>query len=64
MCEGFGSMHFCGGTILDANTVLSAGHCFANRHTGEPESSDGIVVVAGALDFAKIETVQVSNIAG
>ena len=58
--NGFTSQHFCGGTILDANTVLSAGHCFANTNTGEPESTNGILVVAGAHDFSKIEKPQVS----
>merc|ERR1711935_465664 len=50
-----GSDHFCGGTILDANTVLSAAHCFYNGH-------QGVVVVAGAHKLSVNTGVQTSTI--
>merc|ERR1712212_675957 len=50
-----GSDHFCGGTILDANTVLSAAHCFHNGH-------QGVVVVAGAHKRSVNTGVQTSTI--
>ena len=46
--------HFCGGTILDANTILSAAHCFASKN-GEPLPIAHKVIVAGARDFEKQE---------
>ena len=33
--------------------VLSAAHCFANENTGEPESTNGIFIVAGIHDLGK-----------
>jgi len=50
--------HFCGGTILDANTILSAAHCFASKN-GEPLPIAHKVIVAGARDFEKQEATQV-----
>ena len=51
--------HSCGGTILDTNTILSAAHCFANEDTGKPESTDGIIIVAGARDISNTDKSQV-----
>merc|ERR1711892_752457 len=50
-----GDDHFCGATILDANTVLSAAHCFYNGH-------QGVVVVAGAHKRSVNTGVQTSTI--
>merc|ERR1712243_170488 len=49
------STHFFGGTILDANTVLSAAHCFHNGH-------QGVVVVAGSHKRSDNTGVQTSTI--
>ena len=38
-----GSGHFCGGTILDANTVMCAAHCF-----DKCQSMSGYYIMAGA----------------
>ena len=40
-----GSCHFCGGTILDENTVLSAAHCFTKC-----QSMNGYSIMAGATN--------------
>ena len=39
-----GGSHFCGGTILDAYTILSAAHCFDNFG----DSVDGFNIRAGS----------------
>ncbi len=40
-----GGGHFCGGTILDATTVMSAAHCFSNG-----QSMSGYYIMAGATN--------------
>ena len=37
--------HWCGGTVLDAKTVLSAGHCFTKG-----ENVNSVSIRAGSLD--------------
>ena len=58
--EGFFPQHFCGGTILDANTVLSAAQCFTNRD-GVPQPFNNKFVVAGAHDLQKATSEQVRS---
>ena len=41
-----GYCHFCGGTILDKKTVLSAAHCFS-----QGQSMEGYSIMAGATDL-------------
>ena len=36
--------HFCGGTILDSKTILSAAHCFV-----EGVSTNGYTIKAGSI---------------
>ena len=37
--------HFCGGTILDSKTILSAAHCFSKG-----ASTNGYTILAGTRD--------------
>ena len=46
--------HFCGGTILDATTVLSAGHCF------DGGNRNGLTILAGTVN-RKDQSGQVSE---
>ena len=46
--------HFCGGTILDATTVLSAGHCF------DGGNRNGLSILAGTVN-RKDQSGQVSD---
>ena len=50
------STHFCGGTILDATTILSAAHCFPKGNTG----TDGKQVMAGSVNVQDTKTSQVN----
>ena len=41
-------LHFCGGTILDTYTILSAAHCF----DGYGDSVDGFDIRAGSIKWS------------
>jgi secreted trypsin-like serine protease len=49
------STHFCGGTILDAKTILSAAHCFPKGAQG----TDGKQVMAGSVNVQDTKTSQI-----
>ena len=44
----FGGSHFCGGTILDTYTILSAAHCF----DGFGGVLDGLSIRAGSIKLS------------
>ena len=48
--------HFCGGTILDAKTILSAAHCFPKR---SEEKTKGRQIMAGSVQVEDTTTSQV-----
>ena len=50
------STHFCGGTILDAKTILSAAHCFPKR---SEEKTKGRQIMAGSVQVEDTTTSQV-----
>jgi len=43
--------HFCGGTILDATTILSAAHCFPKNGDASAYSPEGKQIMAGSTDL-------------
>merc|ERR1719483_949437 len=47
--------HFCGGTILDAKTILSAAHCFPN---GQKEDLTFRQIMAGSVNVQDTKTSQ------
>merc|ERR1712226_1803838 len=50
-----GGRHFCGGTVLDAKTILCAAHCFPDKYV------DGIYVMAGETNRYRGENIAVSK---
>ena len=50
------SEHYCGGTILDAKTILSAAHCFPKGDEGV----EGKQVMAGSVNVQDTTTSQVN----
>merc|ERR1719483_598270 len=54
-----GSSHFCGGTILDATTILSAAHCFPKGKEG----TDGKQIMAGSVNVQDTKTSQIIDFA-
>ena len=50
------STHYCGGTILDEKTILSAAHCFPKG----AEGTDGKQVMAGSVNVQDTKTSQVN----
>ena len=51
------SEHYCGGTILDAKTILSAAHCFPKR---SEEKTKGRQIMAGSVQVEDTTTSQVN----
>ena len=51
------NLHFCGGTILDAKTILSAAHCFPN---GQKEDLTFRQIMAGSVNVQDTKTSQVN----
>merc|ERR1712086_553975 len=49
------NLHFCGGTILDAKTILSAAHCFPN---GQKEDLTFRQIMAGSVNVQDTKTSQ------
>merc|ERR1712018_147468 len=57
-----GGFHFCGGTVLDAKTVLCARHCFSNGNTGNKKVVVGSTKKSGdGSQTSKIASVVVNS---
>ena len=57
-----GGFHFCGGTVLDAKTVLCARHCFSNGQAGNTKVVVGSTKKSGAgTQTSKIASVVVNS---
>ena len=50
------STHYCGGTILDEKTILSAAHCFPKG----AEGVEGKQIMAGSVNVQDTKTSQVN----
>ena len=51
-----GNSHFCGGTILDSKTVLTAAHCFQDG------SVEGVSVMVGATDVNQGQVIEIQSL--
>jgi Trypsin len=48
----------CGGSIIDATHIVTAGHCLFDPQTGLQVPGEHVTVLAGASDFAQLEPSQ------
>lgn len=53
--SGKKTWHSCGGTIINKNSILTAGHCVWDKKKDEPLSEDVFTVVVGTNDIKHVE---------